>query len=48
VRSKDEAPAGHARWTLRLPEEKVVEVGIVPRASDNTIGRTQKNIPSRT
>jgi transposase len=37
-----EAPAGCARWTLRLLEEKVVELGIVPRASDNTIGRTLK------
>nr|WP_294565136.1 IS630 family transposase [uncultured Rhodopila sp.] len=37
-----EAPAGHARWTLRLLEQKVVELGIVPRASDNTIGRVLK------
>ena len=37
-----QAPAGHARWTLRLLEEKVVELGIVPRASDNTIGRVLK------
>lgn len=36
------APAGHARWTLRLLERKVVELGIVPRASDNTIGRVLK------
>ena len=36
------APAGHARWTLRLLEEKVVELHIVERASDNTIGRTLK------
>ena len=35
-------PAGHARWSLRLLEEKVVEPGIVERASDNTIGRTLK------
>src|ERR1700733_2747065 len=34
-----EPPAGHAKWTLRLLEEKVVELGIVARASDNTIGR---------
>ena len=35
-------PEGHARWTLRLLEEKVVELAIVERASDNTIGRTLK------
>jgi hypothetical protein len=37
-----EPPPGHARWSLRLLEEKVVELGIVERASDNTIGRTLK------
>jgi hypothetical protein len=37
-----EPPAGHAKWSLRLLEEKVVELGIVARASDNTIGRTLK------
>ena len=36
------APAGHAKWTLRLREEKVIELHIVERASDNTIGRTLK------
>jgi transposase len=36
------APAGHARWTLCLLEEKVVELKIVAKASDNTIGRTLK------
>ena len=35
-------PEGHARWTQRLLEEKVVELAIVERASDNTIGRTLK------
>lgn len=35
-------PKGRARWTLRLLEEKVVELGIVERASDSTIGRTLK------
>lgn len=35
-------PQGHARWTLRLLEDKVVELGIVERASDNTIGRVLK------
>jgi hypothetical protein len=35
-------PAGHAKWSLRLLELKVVELGIVTKASDNTIGRTLK------
>jgi hypothetical protein len=38
-------PKGRARWTLVLLEDKVVELNIVERASDNTIGRTLKNIP---
>jgi len=36
------APAGHAKWSLRLLEQKVVELQIVASASDNTIGRTLK------
>ena len=36
------APAGYARWSLCLLEEKVVELKIVEKASDNTIGRTLK------
>ena len=36
------APEGFARWSLRLLEEKVVELAIVEKASDNTIGRTLK------
>jgi len=40
------APEGFARWTLRLLEEKVVELAIVDKASDNTIGRTLKKTPS--
>jgi len=36
------APEGYARWTLSLLEEKVVELSIVEKASDNTIGRTLK------
>jgi hypothetical protein len=36
------APEGFAHWSLRLLEEKVVELHIVERASDNTIGRTLK------
>lgn len=38
------APEGFARWSLRLLEEKVVELNIVEKASDNTIGRTLKKI----
>ena len=37
-----EPPKGRARWTLRLLEDKVVELNIVERVSDNTIGRTLK------
>lgn len=39
-------PQGRARWTLRLLENKVVELGIVERASDSTIGRTLKKTVS--
>lgn len=35
-------PEGFARWSLRLLEEKVVELDIVERASDSTIGRVLK------
>lgn len=35
-------PAGRTGWTLRLLENKVVELNIVDRASDNTIGRVLK------
>lgn len=35
-------PKGRARWTLRLLENKVVELAIVDRASDSTIGRVLK------
>jgi transposase len=38
-------PAGFARWSLRLLEEKVVELQIVDRASDSTIGRVLKKHP---
>ncbi len=37
-------PKGRVRWTLRLLENKVVELGIVDRASDSTIGRALKKI----
>jgi transposase len=39
-------PKGRARWTLRLLENRVVELGIVERASDSTIGRTLKKTVS--
>src|ERR1700752_4739276 len=35
-------PKGRARWTLRLLEDKVVELAIVARASDSTICRVLK------
>ena len=37
-----QAPEGFARLSLRLLEEKVVELNVVEKASDNTIGRTLK------
>ena len=39
-------PEGHAKWSLRLLEEKFVELKIVERASDSTIGRTLKKTSS--
>jgi hypothetical protein len=39
-------PTGRARWTLRLLEQKVVELNIVDRASDSTIGRALKETVS--
>src|SRR3954452_17452353 len=42
-----EPPKGRSRWTLALLEDKVVELNIVERASDNTIGRVLKK-PSQT
>jgi transposase len=38
----EEPPEGRTRWTLRLLEEKVVELQIVDAISDNTIGRLLK------
>ena len=35
-------PEGFARWSLRLLEQKVVELNIVDHASDSTIGRVLK------
>jgi hypothetical protein len=39
-----EPPKGRKWWTLQLLEEQVVKLKIVDRASDNTIGRTLKNL----
>jgi transposase len=41
-----EPPKGRKRWTLKLLEAAVVELNIVERASDNTIGRVLKKISS--
>jgi hypothetical protein len=41
-----EPPAGHARWSLRLLEKRVVELGIVETASDSTIHRVLKKTRS--
>lgn len=35
-------PKGRARWTLRMLENKAVELAIVDRASDSTTGRVPK------
>ena len=35
-------PKGRKRWTLTLLKTAVVQLNIVDRASDNTIGRTLK------
>ena len=44
-----EPPKRRKRWTLQLLEEAVVELNIVERASDNTIGRTlKKTLSNRT
>ena len=40
--SCSQPPAGYSRWTLRLLEEKTVELGIVAAISDNAIGRLLK------
>lgn len=37
-----EPPSGHARWTLRLLADKVVELNIVASASHETVRRTLK------
>ena len=44
-----EPPPGHARWTIRLLAEHVVERKIVPAAHFNTVGRAlKKTISNRT
>ena len=35
-------PAGHARWSIRLLADKVVELEIVEQAHFNTVGRALK------
>ena len=43
-----EPPEGHARWSIRLLAEKVVEREIVPAAHFNTVGRAlKKTLSSR-
>ena len=39
-------PPGHARWTIRLLAEHVVERKIVPAAHFNTVGRALKKTTS--
>ncbi len=41
-----EPPEGHARWTIRLLSEYVVERKIVPAAHFNTVGRALKKTNS--
>jgi len=41
-----EPPNGYTRWSLRLLERRVVELGIVDAASDSTIGRVLKKTRS--
>ena len=42
-------PEGHARWTLRLLAEKVIELEIVDKAHFNTVGRAlKKTLSNRT
>lgn len=41
-----EPPEGYARWSMRLLEKRVVELGIVAAASDSTIHRVLKKTRS--
>lgn len=40
------APAGHARWTLRLLADKAVELGLVERISHNAVKEILKKTTS--
>jgi transposase len=40
------APHGRRRWTMQLLAERVVEIGLVPSISDDTVRRTLKKTPS--
>jgi putative transposase len=40
-----EAPAGHARWTLRLLADRAVELGLVEAISHNTVKEVLKKTP---
>ena len=39
-----DAPYGHARWTVRLLRDKVVELGIAPSVTTTTIFNTLKKM----
>lgn len=41
-----EPPKGHARWSIRLLADKVVELEIVEAAHFNTVGRALKKTTS--
>lgn len=41
-----DAPAGHARWTLRLLADRLVELEVVPSVSYETVRRTLKKTSS--
>jgi len=40
------APHGRQRWTMQLLADRVVEIGLVPSISDDTVRRTLKKTPS--
>ena len=39
-------PPGRLRWTMQLLADRVVEIGLVPSRSDDTVRRTLKKTPS--
>lgn len=39
-------PEGHSRWTLKLLEDKIIELKLTVPVSDNTIGRLLKKTNS--